>query len=434
MWLLALPMTAEMGFLSLFNIVDLFWIGKLGQTAMAALMVSSTLRFTLMSIGMGLGMGGTALVARRIGERDYQGASDVCLQAIILAVSTSASLGIAGYLLAEPMVRLLGASPDVAEPATAYLRIIFAGLLPTVMLPIGNSLLRGAGSANASLFVRAFAMLACILLEPPLIFGLGPIPAMGILGSALAVALGRGVGTLLLLYILWRGLTNVRLDLAHFKVDLGVIRRIVDIGLPGMVQYSMRSVGRIFLVAILAPFGTLALASWAVANQVSRVIMILAFGIGGAATTLVGQNLGAGKPERAARSAWTASGLGMGIIGLASVALFFAAPFAVRIFNPEPEIVIMGSTCLRILTLGFVFLALGMTMGRSLSGAGSTLPPMVISLASLWLIQLPLALALRDNTTLGVRGIWAAIAISNVASGLANTFWFNLGRWKRKRI
>jgi len=184
----------------------------------------------------------------------------------------------------------------------------------------------------------------------------------------------------------------------------------------------------------LSPFGTLALASWSVANQVSRVATILAFGLGSAATTLVGQNLGAGQPERAARSAWAATGLGVGIMGLASGLLLLLAPATVRVFNSEPQIIAMGSTCIRILALGFVFLALGSIMGRSLSGAGSTLPPMVISLVSLWLVQLPLALVLRQIPSLNVNGIWAAIAISNVANGLANSVWFKLGRWKHKRI
>jgi putative MATE family efflux protein len=257
---------------------------------------------------------------------------------------------------------------------------------------------------------------------------------MGILGSALAVVLGRGAGSLLLLYVLWRGWTNIRLDLSRFRVDLGIMWQIVQIGVPSMVQYTVRSIGRIFLLTIISPFGTLALAAWSVANQVSRVIGILAYGVGSAATTLVGQNLGAGQPDRAERSAWAATGLGVGVMGLASVVLFLAAPATVRIFNSDPEIVAMGSTGLRILVLGFVFLALGMTMGRSLSGAGSTLPPMVISLVSLWLIQLPLALVLRRVPGLSINGIWAAIVISNVTTGLASTFWFRLGRWKWKQI
>jgi len=433
-WILALPMTAEMGLMSLFEVVDLFWIGKLGESAMAALTVSSTMRFALMSMSMGLGMGATALVARRIGERDYEGANNTCLQAVILMVVVSVPLSTAGYLFAEPLVRLLGAEPNVTDLASAYLRITFAGLFPMVMLPMGNSLLRGAGSVNASFSIRALSIVACIVLEPPLIFGLGPVPALGILGSAMAVVLGRGLGTAVQLYVLWRGLTNIRLDLSHFKVDLPILWRIIEIGVPSVLQSLERSVGRMFLLAIITPFGTLALAAWSVGNQLSRMITIFVHGVESAATTLVGQNLGAGQPKRAESSAWAAAGLAMGLMSLASGLVLASAPALVRIFNPDPEIVATGSMCLRILALDFIFVALGSTMGRSLSGAGNTIPPMVISLASLWLIQLPLALTLRHIPSLGLNGVWTAIVISNVATGLTNSFWFKRGQWKRRRI
>ncbi len=440
-------MTLEMSLFSVFQLLDTLWVGRLGAEELAALTVSSTLQFTLSAVAMGLGIGGTAMVARRIGEGDWQGANNACMQAVLMALMVSVVLSSAGLFLARPMLRLLGAPAEVIPLATAYLRITFAGLFATVMLPIMSSLLRGAGDAVLALKVRIVVIVVSIAMEPLLIFGPGYIPglsflpgvarlpALGIRGSALAMVLGRALGVALQLYILVRGLARIRLEPRRLHLDLQVIRTLLRIGIPGMVQRSFWSFSRLFLLGIISPFGTAALAGYGIANQMSRMVLILSWGMGNSTATLVGQNLGAAQPRRAERVAWITAGIALGISLAMSAPIFIFAPNVVRAFSTTPAVVEVGSRCLRILTISFALSAVGTIFSQGLSGAGDTMAPMFISILTLWAFQLPLAYLLSSAWVgWGTNGIWVGIGIASGVNGLMSILWFKRGRWKRIRV
>jgi putative MATE family efflux protein len=433
-WLLAVPMVMEMGLVSLFRVADMFWVGKLGPDALAAITIGENIRWALSGLAMGQGIGGLAVVARRIGEKDEEGANHATLQAVILALVLALLLSAVGYTFAEPMLHLLGAEAEVVPEGLVFLRVTFAGLAGFLMVPIVNSLLRGAGEARLALIVRVLAYGLGLLVEPILIFGWGPLPALGVAGAALALVGSQWVGFLLQLGILATGRARVRIDLRQLRVDLPLMYKIFRIALPSTIQMTLRSFSRATLLAVVALYGTFAVAAYGVAARVFMTVFVPGFGLGNAAATLVGQNLGAEKPERAAHSAWLIAGYNGGfMIACSALIIPFAEPI-IAAFNDTPGVVALGAQALRIFAIGYVFSALGSVLARSLDGAGNTLPAMVINLLTLWGIQIPLAWLFSSLLGWGTTGLWAGISVANVANGLIFAYWFWRGRWKLREI
>jgi putative MATE family efflux protein len=433
-WLLAVPMALEMGLVSLYRVADMYWVGKLGPEALAAITIGENVRWALSGLAMGQGIGGLAVVARRIGEKDEGGANHATLQAMLLALGITILISATGFALGEPLLLLLGAEANVLPQALVFLRVTFGGLTGFLMVPIVNSLLRGAGEARLALLVRVLAYGLGLLVEPVLIFGWGPIPALGVAGAALSLVGSQWVGFLLQLAVLVSGRARVRIDLRKLRADLRLMFHIFRIALPSTIQMMLRSFSRATLLGIVAVYGTYTVAAYGVAARVFMTILVPGFGLGNAAATLVGQNLGASKPNRAARSAWLIASYNL-VFMLACIAVIVPwAESIVAIFNDTPDVVALGAQALRIFAVGYAFSAVGVVMARSLDGAGNTMPAMMINLLTLWGIQIPLAWALSQILGWGATGLWAGIAAANVANGLIFVTWFQRGRWKQRKV
>ncbi|MFB0537493.1 MAG: MATE family efflux transporter [Anaerolineae bacterium] len=435
-WTLAVPMILEMAMLSMTQIVDTYWVGKLGSAALAAVTISIALRWVINSLANGLGIGGMAVVARRIGARDRAQADHATWQAVLLAALVSLVLGAVGILLAKPVLRVLGADAEVLAMGVSFLRIVFGGLFTLVLVFVINSLLRGAGEAGLALAVLVLSQGLTVVLEPLLIFGWGSFPALGVDGSAWAGVLGFGAGALFQIAILLSGRARIAInsDLHDPWPDLPLMWRIVKIALPSTVQMTLRSTSRLIILAIIGLYGTFATAGFGVANRILLVALIPGFGLGNAAATLVGQNLGAVQPHRAERSAWWVTVYNASLLAAFAVVFFTFARPLVAFFDPTPEVVDIGAECLRMVAPSLIFSAVGIVLARAFDGAGNTVPAMFVNLLTLWGLEAPLSYSLAQGTGLGITGVWVGRALANTANGLLFAFWFRLGRWKRKEV
>jgi len=433
-WLLAVPMVLEMGLVSLYRVADMFWVGKLGADALAAITIGENIRWTLSGLAMGQGIGSLAVVARRTGEKDEEAANHAALQAIILALTLSIAISVIGLVLAEPLLQLLGTEPAVMPEGLSFLRVTFGGLVGFLMVPIVNSLFRGAGEARVALLVRVFSYGLGLLVEPALVFGWGPLPSLGVAGAALSLVGSQWLGFLLQIGVLVSGRARIRINLRRLRLDLPLMAQIFGISLPSTIQTTLRSLSRTVLLSVVALYGTFAVAAYGIAIRIFMTIFVPGFGLGNAAATLVGQNLGAGKPARAARSAWLIAGYNAGLmLACAAVIVPLAGPI-VSVFNDTPKVVALGAQALRIFAVGYLFSALGSVIARAFDGAGNTVPAMVINLVTLWGVQIPLAWILSQVADWGTTGLWAGISIANVFNGLTFAGWFLRGRWKERQV
>jgi len=433
-WALAVPNILEMGTLSVTQILDTYWVGKLGSAALAAVTISMILRWVINSLANGLGIGGMAVVARRIGARNKAEADHAAWQAVLLAVFVSLALGALGILAAEPTLHILGADAEVLAMGVSYLRILFGGLFTLILIFVINALLRGAGEAGLAFWVLVLSQGLTIVLEPFLIFGWGPFPGLGVNGSAWAGVLGFGAGALFQIAILLSGRARISINLRDLWPDLPLMWHIVKIALPSTIQMTLRSTSRLAILAIVGLYGTFATAGFGVANRILLIALIPGFGLGNAAATLVGQNLGAVQPRRAERSAWWVAAYNVSLLAaFAAVFLAFTRPL-IAIFDPTPEVVDLGSQCLRIVAPSLIFSAVGVVLARGFDGAGNTVPAMFVNLLTLWGMEVPLSYGLSQWTGMGVTGVWVGRALANVANGLLFALWFRLGRWKRKKV
>ncbi|MEA3341800.1 MAG: MATE family efflux transporter, partial [Chloroflexota bacterium] len=431
---LAVPMILEMSALNIFQILDTLWVGKLGSAALAAVTISVTIRWVLNSLANGLGIGGLAVVARRIGEGDQKAAGHAASQTILLGVIVSLLVGALGLVLARPMLELLGADAEVLPLGLVYLRITLSGIFTLVLMFAINSILRGAGEARWATVVSVTATAITVAAEWVLIFGWGPFPALGIAGSAWGFVLGFGSGVALQIAILLSGKVRIRISLRDMKPDFPLMWRIIRIALPSTGQMVLRSSSRLVIVGLVGLYGTFAMAGYGVANRLLLIALIPSFGLGNTAGTLVGQNLGARKPGRAERSAWWVSAYTAGYMAVAAALLFVFARPLLGLFDPTPQVVNIGVECMRIVAPSMVASALGVVLARGFDGAGDTVPAMVVNLLSLWGIEVTFSYALSRWAGLGISGIWWGRAIANVANGLLFGIWFRLGRWRRREV
>jgi putative MATE family efflux protein len=437
-WTLAVPMVVELSTLSLTQTVDTYLVGRLGSAALAAVTISMALRWVINSLANGLGVGGMAVVARRVGARETGAANHAAGQTIILALLVSLVLGVLGISLAQPALRLLGARDDVLVMGVSYLRILFGGLFTLIMTLAINALLRGAGEARLAMWVLILSQGVTIFLLPFLLFGWGPFPRLGVLGSAWAGVLGYGSGLLAQFFILSPltrvGRARITIHPGDLHPDPPLMWRIVKIALPSTIQMTLRSSSRLVILAIIGFYGTFATAGFGVANRLLLIALIPGFGLGNAAGTLVGQNLGAAKPDRAERSAWWVVAYNVGLITAFAFLFFILARPLIAFFDPTPEVVEIGADVLRIVAPSMILSAVGVVLARSFDGAGNTFPAMVVNLLTLWGMEVPLAYGLARWANLGLHGVWVGRAVANLANGALFVFWFRLGRWKRKDV
>jgi putative MATE family efflux protein len=427
-------MMLETGILNVSQVLDTYWVGRLGSAALAAVTISITIRWVLNSLANGLGIGGMAVVARRIGAKDQAAAEHATWQTILLGLSVSLILAVSGTIVARPLLLLLGADAEVLPLGLSYLRISFLGIFTIILVFAINSMLRGAGEARLAMQVLILTTVVTVVLEPLLIFGFGPLPATGVAGSAWAMILGYGAGLALQLVVLLRGRRRLRISLHDLRPDFPLMGRIVRIALPSTVQMALRSSSRLIIVGLVGAYGTYATAGYGVANRMLLIALIPCFGLGNSAGTLVGQNLGARQPGRAERSAWWVSGYSAIYMAVAAILLTISAPALIAFFDPTPQVVAFGTECIRIVAWSMIASAMGVVLARGFDGAGNTVPAMTINLITLWGMELPLAYGLSRWLGLGATGVFWGRALANLANGLFFAVWFRRGGWKRRDL
>jgi putative MATE family efflux protein len=433
-WILAIPMIVSNMLQSAFNLVDMAFVGRLGPVALAAVAMAGQILMIVMFLMIGVGAGTTALVSRAIGEKNRAKADNIAMQTAIIGLIGSVVFGTIGYFASPWLLKFLGASPEVIEVGTGYLQITFAGIMALVYMFSIAAVLQGAGDAATPMIILGLSTILNIALDPLLIFGIGIFPRLGVNGAAWATVISRGIGAIIALEVLLRGRSRVHVRLKYLKFDFDIIWRILKIGIPASAQMTLRGLVGVVVIAVVAGFGTAAVAAYGVGIRFHMLAMMPGFALGMAAQTLVGQNLGAKQPDRASRSAWTTTGY-YSIFMLTMSALFIIfAPSLILIFNNDPQVLEMGTNFLRITAWGYLFIAFSLIFNRSLSGAGDTISPLILTFVALWLVQLPLAIYLSRIPGLGVNGIWIAVVASYVVQGITTVAWFQTGKWKHKKV
>jgi putative MATE family efflux protein len=382
----------------------------------------------------GLGIGGMAVVARRIGASDEKAAGHAAGQTVLLGLGASLLLSGLGLALARPLLTLLGAGPEVLPLGLAYLRVSLVGISTLVLSFVINSMLRGAGDARWSMRVLILSTATTVLLEPVLILGPGPLPPLGVVGSAWAFVLGYAAGLILQVAILAQGRSRIRIRLCHLRPDFALMGQIVKIALPSTAQMTLRSSSRLAMLALVGLYGTSATAGYGVANRLLLIALIPCFGLGNSASTLVGQNLGAARPERSEQSAWWVSAYAAGYMAVAATLLTLFAPSLIALFDPTAQVVALGAQYLRLVAWSEVASAVGVVLARSLAGAGDTMPAMGINLLSLWGVEVAVGWALSRGLGWGLPGVWWGRTLANLANGLLFGLWFRRGGWKLKNV
>jgi putative MATE family efflux protein len=433
-FLLSVPMVLEMLMESVFAVADIFYVSKLGSEAVATVGLTESLITIVYSIGIGLSMAATAMVSRRIGEKDTKGASKAAVQAIITSLVVSLLIAIPGIWFASDLLRVMGASEVIHTTMSSYTAIMLGGNVVIMLLFVINAIFRSAGDAAVSMRVLWFANIINIVLDPLLIFGIGPFPELGIKGAAIATTVGRGLAVIYQLYLLFRGNKRVRLLISDIGFDFITIKTLIRISFGGIGQNLIATSSWIGLMRIISEFGSEAIAGYTIAIRIIVFALLPSWGISNAAATLVGQNLGANQPERAERSAWAVGKVNLWLMGTVSILLIVFPSVFIRLFIDEPGVIKSGVMSLRIISTGFIFYGLGMVMVQAINGAGDTVTPTIINFFCFWLLEIPLAYFLAISLNIGEEGVYYSIVISESVMALTAALLFKRGKWKLKRV
>ncbi len=432
--LLAVPMVLEMVLESLFAVVDVAWVGRLGADAVATVGLTESMLSLIFSVGFGLSLSTTAMVARRIGEKDPEGAAVAAVQAIILGLGISLAIGVPCLIYAPQLLRLMGATPSIIAIGSGYTRICLGGSCAVLLLFLNNAIFRGAGDAAIAMRLLWISNIINLILDPCLIFGWGPFPRLGVTGAALATFTGRSIGVMYQFYRLLKGTERIRVLSRQIRVRFDVLWRLVRVSVTGILQFAIAHTSWIGLVRIVSTFGAAALAGYTIAIRIVIFVILPSWGMSNAAATLVGQNLGAGKPDRAESAVWR-TGL-YNVVFLGSVGLFFAlfSEPIVKLFISDPAVVPLGAACLRIVSYGNIGYAYFMVMMQAFNGAGDTITPTIVNFFGFWLFEIPLAYVLAMPLGMKSNGAFYAIAIAESAMAAVSAILFSRGKWKVKKI
>ncbi|PYX35526.1 MAG: MATE family efflux transporter [Acidobacteria bacterium] len=432
--LLAIPMVLVMVLESLFAVVDVFWVGRLGANAVATVGLTESMLTLVFAVAMGLSLSTTAMVARRIGEKDPEGAAVAGVQAIALGLGVSVAIGVPCFLLAPQLLRLMGASTDIVAVGTSYARIALGGSGVVLLLFLNNAIFRGAGDAAIAMRLLWVSNIINLFLDPCLIFGWGPFPRLGVTGAAVATLTGRSIGLAYQFYRLLRGTERIRILRRQIRLNFEVLARLVRVSITGILQFAIAHTSWIGLVRIVSMFGAAALAGYTIAIRVIIFVILPSWGLSNAAATLVGQNLGAKQPERAEASVWRTGFYNMLFLGTIGVLFVLFAEPVVRLFTHDPSVVPLGASCLRILSYGNIGYAYGMVMLQAFNGAGDTVTPTIVNLFGFWFLEIPLAYWLAIKAGLHSNGVFFSIVIAEAAIAVAGILLFRRGRWKLQQI
>jgi putative MATE family efflux protein len=428
--LLAIPMVLEASMESLFAIVDMFWVARLGSDAVATVGLTESVLTLLFAVAMGLSTAAAATVARRIGEKKPDDAADAAVQSIILGLCIAGVIGFAGAWFAPDVLRLMGASDSIIHSGSGYTRMIYGGSSAVMLLFLINGVFRGAGDAALAMRVLWIANLVNIVLNPFLIFGIGPFPKLGVLGSGVGTTIGRSVGVLIQLWALTRGKSRVWVHLRHIRLHGEVMISLIRISAGGIFQYFVGMASWIGLVRVVSSFGSVAMAGYTLAIRIVIFAILPSWGMAQAAATLVGQNLGAKKPDRAEQSVWRAGVYNMVFLGVIALAFVFAAEWWIAIFTKDSDVAPIAAHALRLISYGYIFYAWGMVMVSSFNGAGDTYTPTVLNVACYWIVRIPLAWWLAFKLNMGPDGVFWSIPIADSLLAMIAVVAFRSGKWK----
>lgn len=432
--LLAIPMILEMAMESVFAIVDIFFVAGLGAEAVATVGLTEAVISLLYAVAIGMSMAVTALVARRVGQKDPEAAGIVAGQALWLGVIVSLLVGYVGLTQAETILTLMGADAGVLETGSTYTSIMFTGAFTIVFLFLNNAIFRGAGDASIAMRALVLANGTNIILDPMLIYGIGPFPEMGLTGAAIATNIGRGLGVFYQLYYLCRNDRRIQVHLRHLVIKLNVIGQICRVSVGGIAQFLIATASWVFLMRLVSTYSPEAVAGYTIAIRVILFVILPSWGLSNAVTTLVGQNLGAGKPERAERTVIQVAKYNMMYMGAVGLVLILLPTWVMGFFTEAPDVVLNGTQSLRILSYGFVFLALGSVMTQAFNGAGDTMTPTWINVFAFWIVQIPLAWILSAGIGLGPEGVYWSVFVADTVMSLVAFWMFRRGSWKSRYV
>lgn len=433
-FILAVPMVLEMVMESIFAVADIFFVSRLGANAVATVGITESAMTIVYAIGVGLAMATTALVSRRIGEKKKKEAGEVAFQAIMVGIFVSMLISIPGILFAPQFLQLMGATDEMTKNGYMFPAIMFGGNAIIMLLFINNAVFRSSGDAAISMRIMWFANIINIILDPLLIFGLGPFPELGLKGAAIATNIGRGMAVLYQFFFLFRGKHRIRLYVDNLKIKLHVMLKLIKISAGGIMQNLIATSSWVLLVRIIAVSGPNAVAGYTIAIRIIIFLLLPAWGVSNAAATLVGQNLGAKQPDQAERAVWITGYVNMAFIGIMGLLLVLFPDFFIHLFISDHLVVENGALALRIISFGLIFYALGMVMTQGFNGSGDTATPTKINFFSFWLFEIPLAYLLAIVLDMGLVGACVSIVSAETLLSLMALYLFRKGKWKLREV
>ena len=433
-FMLAVPMILEMLMESIFALVDIMYVSQISVNAVATIGLTESVITLIYAVAIGLSIAATAIVARRVGEKDLKGASDAAVQVIFLGVIVAAIVSVIGIIYPKELLSLMGAEPDLIEEGYGYTKVLLGGNITIMLLFLINAIFRGTGEASISMWVLILSNGLNIILDPMFIFGFGPIPAYGVEGAAIATTIGRGTAVLFQLAILFFGYSKIKIGIKDIIIRAGVMLNLIKVSLGGIGQFLIGTTSWVFLMRIISEFGSEVLAGYTIAIRVMLFSLMPAWGMSSAAASLVGQNLGAKKPDRAEKSVWITSKYCSIFMGTVSILYLVFAPQIIASFNQTPDVVKYGSQCLRIMTAPFIFYGFGMIVINAFNGAGDTKTPTYINFVCFWLLQLPFAYIAAITLGYGPVGVFWAVALGEVLMAIIAIIWFKKGHWKKVEV
>ena len=432
--LLAVPMVLELSMESLFAVVDIFFVGKVGVNAVAVVGLTESMLAIVYSLGWGLAMGATAVIARRVGEKNIEGANIASAQAVYLGITVSAIISVIGIFFSTHLLHFMGASAEVISQGKGFTKWMLCGNIVIMLLFLINGIFRGAGDATLAMRALWIANGINIVLDPLFIFGIGPFPRMGVEGAAIATTIGRACGVLYQCCHLMKGRGIIKIHAGNWKLRLDIVRNLINVSAGGTGQFIIASASWIFLMRIMSHFGSVALAGYTIAIRVIVFTILPAWGMANAAATMVGQNLGAMQPDRAEKSVWRTGFFNMIFMAIVMLVFMFLAKPIVSFFTGEEKVISNAAQCLQIISVGYIFFSYGMIIAQSFNGAGDTRTPTILNLFGFWLIQIPLAYLLAINLSFGPPGVFWSIVISECMLSIAAYIIFKKGKWKEVKI
>ncbi|MBU1703100.1 MATE family efflux transporter [Patescibacteria group bacterium] len=432
---LAIPIVFANILQTAYQLVDTFWVGRLGADAVAAVSLSFPIIFLMISMGGGLAIAGTIMVSQYKGQGHLEKVDYVSAQTLFIMFFISVIVTVLGYNIAEPVMKLMGAGPDVLPQAVSYLQISFLGMIFVFGYFVFQSLMRGVGDVKTPLYIVLATVILNLLLDPLFILGWGPIPAYGVMGAAIATVGTQGVATIIGTALLFSGKYGIHIKIKNFRLDFQLMKKMIGLGLPASIEQSTRALGMAIMTFLVASFGTISVAAYGIGGRVLSFIIIPTVGLSMATSTLVGQNIGAGKIDRAEKITRKSSIISFVTLTAIGIVLFiFSSQITAAFIPDDPQVIASSSLFIKIMAFTFGFIGLQQSINGAFRGSGNTMTSMVLSIVSLWVLQFPIAYILSKHTSLGEIGIWWAFPVSNVIATLVALVWFLKGDWKHKKI